>query len=92
MVFDTTKSAKQEQDWIEKYRAALALTPAPSRLAQLRSAMRDAWRTLPAGIKRIFGTRKTQILTHMPSSDFPEASNDASKTAPIMTQRKQVSH
>jgi hypothetical protein len=47
---------RKDQDWIEKYRAAMDGNPVPrSRLSRMRGAVAGARRALFAGMKRIFG-------------------------------------
>jgi hypothetical protein len=56
-------SPEREEEWIEKYRAALDGNPIqPSRLARARGALRRTQQTLVAEIGRMFGIRNGQPI------------------------------
>lgn len=62
MDVNRTPLTEAEQDWIDKYRAALDSTPAPSsRLRWVRNNLRSARRSFAAVMKKIFGSREDGI-------------------------------
>ena len=58
MDVNRTPLTEAEQDWIDKYRAALDNNPVrPSRLRRVRNKLSGARRAFVTGMKRIFGSQ-----------------------------------
>jgi hypothetical protein len=82
MDVNRTPLTEAEQDWIDKYRAALDNTPIPtSRLRRVRNKLSAAQRTFTAGMKRIFGSQGNAAPAARANSNLPTA-NPAPSASP----------
>jgi hypothetical protein len=92
MEAERTLPTAKDQDWVEKYRAAIDRSPVPrSRLSRIRGAVAGAQRALFAGMKRIFGTVKGHPRTpeSMPVRNGKGKNAERAETAEI-SRRKAV--
>jgi len=76
MDVNRTPLTEAEQDWIEKYRAALDNNPVrPSRFRRVRNKLSGARRAFAAGMKRIFGGQVSGAPAAAANPNFPRTNS-----------------
>jgi hypothetical protein len=91
MDVNRTRLTEAEQDWIDKYRAALDNTPTPtSRVRRVRNKLSGARRALAVGIKKVFGSHAKAAPTAAENSNLLAAASQAQTAAGEL--RKPIAH